>query len=644
MYNSEYRFKLNIIEDYVEKQEGDRSKVKRIRQILFIAVFFLVGCSFLTPAENVQAATNKVTKISITNVINSKRTMVKGSRLTLKASVAPSNATYKQLKWTSSKPSVAYVNQSGTVTAKKNGTAVITATARDGSKKKVSVTITVGTIVSKVSVKTASNKQLFIGKTLQLSTNVYPSKASNKALVYSSSNNKVATVSKSGVIKAVGVPAGKSSGTAYITVKAADGSGKYTKYKVTVLQPVTQIKANTTKIVATPGKTVEASFSASPTTAYKKTLTYKSSNTKVATVNTKGVIKTVALGSAKITAMTTDGTDVKKDIIVNVVDTSTTIAVPTTIQKLVVGENYKMEAVVSPAQVASLGVIYTSSDETVLKVTAEGVVTAQKAGTAIIYVKAQDAVGTTAAVTFEVKNYADIKYTPNQFVAHMGSIYVAPSNSLPSYKVAGESGKFMGIECDVRETKDGEFVLIHDADISARTKGKGSVSSLTLAEIQAATMNKGTNISMYPGLTIPTLKDYLYVCKVYGMRPVLHIKSLTNTGFQKVVDLLNEIGLKDQAIITGGLTYMKKFKEIDPTLNIYWLCYLTDSNIDTAISLGFNLNVDHTQYVTQSRIEKAHANGLIVGAYTVNNMNTAKKLFNKGIDFVTTDMYDAIEF
>ena len=616
--------------------------MKRVRQILFIAVFCLVSCAFLSPKEYVQAATKKVTKISITNVINGKRTIVKGSTLTLKTSISPSKATYKKLKWTSSKPSVAYVNQSGKVTARKNGTTVITATAIDGSKKKVSVTITVGTKVSKVSVTTVANQKIYVGKTLKLATSVAPSKASNKALVYSSSNNKIATVSSTGVIKAVGVPAGKSSASVTITVKAADGSGKYTKYKVTVLQPVKVIQAKKTSIVATPGSKVPVPCSVSPSNAYKKNLDYKSSNTNVATVSTTGIISTVSLGSAKITAVATDGTGVKKDITVDVVETITTIGVPTTIQKLVVGEAYTLEPVVAPTEVAALGVTYTSSDPTILTVTSAGVVTGKKAGNASIYVKANDAVGTTATVAFNVKNYSDITYTNKQFVAHMGSIYVAPSNSLPSYKVAGESGKFMGIECDVRETKDGEFVLIHDADISARTNGSGSVSSLTLAQIQNATMNKGTNISKYPGLTIPTLKDYLYVCKVYGMRPVLHIKSVSSTGVQKIVNLLSEVGLKDQAIITGGLSYMNKFKAIDSKLNLYWLCYLTDSNIETAASLGYNLNVDYSQYVTQSRIEKAQAKGLIVAAYTVNSMNTAKKLFNKGIDFVTTDMYDAI--
>lgn len=88
---------------------------------------------------------------------------------------------------------------------------------------------------------------------------------------------------------------------------------------------------------------------------------------------------------------------------------------------------------------------------------------------------------------------------------------------------------------------------------------------------------------------------------------------------------------------------MQKFKAIDSSLNIYWLCYLTDSNIETAAQNGFHMNVDYSSYVTQTRIEAAHKKGLIVGAWTVNNMNTAKKLLNKGIDFITTDMYDAIQ-
>ncbi len=618
--------------------------MKRVRQIIFIAVFCLVSCAFFAPAQNVQAASKKVTNISITNVINSKRTMTRGSTLSLNASVAPSNATYKKLKWTSSKPSIAYVNQSGKVTARRNGTTVITATARDGSKKKVSVKITVGTKVSKVKV-TASNNRLFVGKTLQLKTTISPSKASNKDLVYSSSNNKIATVSSKGVVKAVGLPSGKSSASVTIKVKAADGSGKYTTYKINVLRPVATITTKTSKIVALPGKKVAGSFNASPSTAYKKTLTYKSSNPKVATVNSNGVIQTLALGTAKITASSTDGTDVKKNITVDVVKSLTKITVPTTIQKLVVKETYELNPVVTPSEVADLGITFTSSDTSILTVSSSGVVKALKAGNASIYVKSKDDVGTTATVKFNVKNYSDIKYNRNQFVAHMGSCAVAPENTIPAYKIAGESGKYMGVECDVQETKDGVLVLIHDNTIDRMTGKSGSVSSFTYEELQKATINNGSNHSLYPGLTIPTLKDYLYVCKIYGVRPVLHIKSLSSTGYHKVVNLLNEVGIKNRAIITGGLNAMKKFKSIDHTLDIYWLCYMTDENIEEAKSLGFNMNVPIDSNVTQTRIEKAHARGLIVGAYTVtaNGMESAKKLFNKGIDFVTTNMYDKIE-
>ncbi len=568
--------------------------------------------------------------------------MARGSSLTLKTSIAPSNATYRKLKWTSSKPSVVSVNANGKVYAKKNGTAVITATARDGSKKKASVTITVGTMVSKVKITTPANKTLFVGKGFNLATSVSPSKASNKGLIYSSSNTSVVAVSKKGYVLAKGVPKGKKSATAVITVTAADGSGKYAKYKITVVQPVTTIKPKTKQIVTTPGNVVSASCGVSPSNAYKKNLSYKSSNSKVAIVNKNGTIKAVAVGSANITASTTDGSGVKTSITVNVVDSATTIAVPTTVQNLVPSETYQLNPVIAPSEVAALGATYTSSDTSILTVTESGVVKAKKAGSAFIYVKAKDTVATTATVQFNVKNYEDITYSPSQFAAHMGSIYVAPSNSIPSYKAAGESGKFMGIECDVQETKDGEFVLLHDADISSRTNGSGAVNKLTLAQIQNATMNKGTNISMYPGLTIPTLKDYLYLCKVYGMRPVLHVKSISN--LQNLVNLLNEVGIKDQTIITGSLTYMQKFKALDPSLNLYWLCYLTDGNIETAASLGIHLNVDYSSYVTQTRIERAHALGLKVGAWTVNSMSVAKKLFNKGIDFVTTDMYDDIKF
>ena len=142
-----------------------------------------------------------------------------GSTAQLTATVSPSNATNKSVSWTSSNTSVATVNSSGIVTGVSSGTCTITATARDGSGKSASCTVTVKQLVTGMSLNYSTLK-IKVGSSTQLTATVSPSNASNKSVSWTSSNTNVATVSSNGLVTGV------SSGTCTITATAKDGSGK----------------------------------------------------------------------------------------------------------------------------------------------------------------------------------------------------------------------------------------------------------------------------------------------------------------------------------------------------------------------------------------------------------------------------------
>ena len=260
--------------------------------------------------EPTPTTTAKPEKISVTKVSldKTKVTLNKGKTLQLKAKVEPNNATNKTVTWKSSNSKVATVSTSGKVTAKGKGTATITATA-DG--KSATCTITVEVPVTKVSLD-KTKVTLNNGETLQLKAKVEPNNATNKTVTWKSSNSKVATVSN-GKIKA------KAIGTATITVTAKDGSGKKAVCTVTVKQPVTGIVLNKTESELNIGETLTLKATVKPNNATNKSVTWKSSNNKVATVS-NGKIKAVAEGKAKITVTAKDGSGKTEICIVKVVD------------------------------------------------------------------------------------------------------------------------------------------------------------------------------------------------------------------------------------------------------------------------------------------------------------------------------------
>lgn len=212
--------------------------MKKSIKNMFVAVLVMaltITSLITTDATTVQAASGKVTSVSVTNLPAKTLTLKKGKSKVLKVKVAVSKKSVSTAyTFKSSNEKVVTVKKSGKnikLTAKKKGTAKITITSKANKKKKVTINVTVGTPVTKVAIS-SKTANITVGSKKTLKATVSPKKPSNKKVVWTSSNKKVATVSSKGVVKAV------KAGTAKITATAADGSGKKATCKVTVSNPV----------------------------------------------------------------------------------------------------------------------------------------------------------------------------------------------------------------------------------------------------------------------------------------------------------------------------------------------------------------------------------------------------------------------
>jgi uncharacterized protein YjdB len=233
--------------------------------------------------------------------------------IALKASVSPENARKKGLKWESSAPEIASVDENGTVTALKAGKATITCTAKDGSGVQASCRITVeDTTVtelrlskSDVIVTRTSKKP---NPTLKLkASKVLPKEAVTKKVTWKSSNPKVVHVDPE-----TGVVTGLKAGKATITCKAADGSKVKAVCRITVEDKrVTAITLNKKTATLKAGKTLQLKIKKiTPKDAVNQKVKWKSSNKKVATVDKNGKVTAVKAGTCKITCTAADGSKV----------------------------------------------------------------------------------------------------------------------------------------------------------------------------------------------------------------------------------------------------------------------------------------------------------------------------------------------
>lgn len=181
--------------------------------------------------ENAKPSTPSKVKVSSIK-ISGKTSLLTGKSTKLTAVVYPSNASNKELKWSSSNTKYAVVSTSGRVTAKAAGagkTVTITAKAKDGSGKKAAFKIKLKGPVKKITLK--GSKTLKVGKTTRIRATVTVGRGGSKALTWSSSNEKYAAVSSKGVIKAKKAGKGK---TVKITARAKDGSGKKAAIKIRI--------------------------------------------------------------------------------------------------------------------------------------------------------------------------------------------------------------------------------------------------------------------------------------------------------------------------------------------------------------------------------------------------------------------------
>ncbi|MEE1121866.1 MAG: Ig-like domain-containing protein [Prevotella sp.] len=235
--------------------------------------------------------------------------------------------------------------------------------------------------------------ELTEGETLTLTATVTPENATDKTVVWTSSDETVATV-RDGVVTAL------KAGKATITAKSGEVSATCEITVNAKVIPATGITLDKTTAELTEGEILTLTATVTPENATDKTVTWTSSDETVATVK-DGVVTALKAGKATITAKAGE-VSVTCEITVNAkVIPATGIALDKTTAELTEGETLTLTATVTPEDATDKTVAWTSSDETVATVK-DGVVTALKAGKVTITAKSGE-VSATCEITVNAK-------------------------------------------------------------------------------------------------------------------------------------------------------------------------------------------------------------------------------------------------
>ena len=360
------------------------------------------------------------TSLEITNL---------GVKEKLKADVSPSFSTINRpVKWSSSDTNVAKVDNDGNVTPVGNGTCKITATTADGTNLSASCDITVK-VATGISLNVTSYKITNVSQTLALVASLKPDDLENKKVEWRSSNTGIATVDENGNVTPVG------SGSCKITATTTDGTNLSASCNLVVDVKVKSISFNSTSYTITDlAQTPSFEPNITPSIA-SKNVTWKSSNTGIATVNSKGVIKAVSNGTCKVTATTTDGTNLSAsmDVIVDIKAKSVALD-KTSMQITSKNSINKLVATVTPSQ-ASQTVAWSSSNGKIATVDSKGRVKAVGNGKCKIIATTTDGTNRTASceVTVDVKFVTGISFDFNSYtITNVNQTPVFRPNIVPS--------------------------------------------------------------------------------------------------------------------------------------------------------------------------------------------------------------------
>lgn len=350
-----------------------------------------VGTTYIICTTNNSERT-AICKVTVKKGVLSKKVTLNKTKLTindgmsyaLKATLSPSNTTTKTCTWSSSNKKVVTVTSKGVITAVGPGTAVITCKTKDTGKI-AKCTVTVKKVVPSSVVIDKSYYEVGYKKTIQLTATVSPDNASDKTLIWTSSNPKYAKVSSTG--KVTGLKSGK---TVTITVTTKSGK-KVDSCKVYVGSvDVSGVKLNKSSATMGAGSTLQLKATITPSTATNKNVKWASSNTKVAKVNSKGLVTAVANGTALISCTTVDG----EIVAICKITVKTVKVMGIKLNKnstsLNVGDSETLKATIVPGDASNQNVKWESTDSSVAKVNSKGKITAVSSGVVRIRAVTED--------------------------------------------------------------------------------------------------------------------------------------------------------------------------------------------------------------------------------------------------------------
>lgn len=238
-------------------------------------------------------------------------------------------------------------------------------------------------------------------------------------------------------------------------------------------------------------------------------------------------------------------------------------------------------------------------------------------------------------------NTIKISKSNTKIIAHRGLSALETENTVAAFIAAGNHS-YYAIETDVHRTKDGKYVVIHD-DTTKRVSGMDfCVEETDFDTLRAITLFDIDDKTKRKDLYIPSLQEYILICKKYGKTAVLELKNaFKNEQIAEIINIIKDLGyLENTIFISFHFKNLIAIRKSNPKQQIQFLTSEFDDKILKSL-VEYNCDLDiHYTKLTKEIVKKLHKNNLKVNCWTCDEKSKAQKLVKMGVDFITTNILE----
>ena len=228
-----------------------------------------------------------------------------------------------------------------------------------------------------------------------------------------------------------------------------------------------------------------------------------------------------------------------------------------------------------------------------------------------------------------------------QIIAHRGVSGLELENTCASFVAAGNRSYF-GIETDVHVTADGKFIITHDSS----TKRLGTeimIAEESTFEALRSIQLKRKDGTMRTDWRLPSLEEYLSICKQYQKTAVLELKnSMEAEAVNGIVAHCTAIcGLENVIFIGYDIQNLLYVRACAPKAKIQVLVREPLTEEQLRVMEAHNIDLDaHHMILSRELIERLHAKGMVVNCWTRDDPVRAEELISWGVDQLTTNILE----